>query len=151
MQSKIKQNIVSACYNDSLTVQQISLETGVPLPYLDDEIKELEDKQIILRNGNHYTANVIIITSECADEIERAAAKYHEMIADKTEAFLRDKKEEYKKIGFIGCDFSENTLCWQLAAIPFPNCLRCGSRWMYKRSENRLGRTRFPLACGKAQ
>lgn len=28
MQSKIKQNIVCACYNDSLTVQQISLETG---------------------------------------------------------------------------------------------------------------------------
>ena len=119
MQSKIKQNIVSACYNDSLTVQQISLETGVPLPYLDDEIKDLEDKQIVLRNGNHYTANVIIITSECADETERAAAKYHEMIADKMETFIRDKKEEYKKIGFIGCDFSENTLCWQLAAILF--------------------------------
>jgi len=41
MQSKIKQNIVSACYNDALTVQQISLETGIPLPYLDNEIKEL--------------------------------------------------------------------------------------------------------------
>ena len=40
MESKIKQNIISACYNDALTVQQISLETGIPLPYLDDEIKE---------------------------------------------------------------------------------------------------------------
>ena len=64
MQSKIRQNIVSACYNNSLTVQQISLETGIPLPYLDDEIKDLEDKQIILKNGNHYTANVIVITSD---------------------------------------------------------------------------------------
>ena len=45
MQSKVRQNIVSACYNDSLTVQQISLETGIPLPYLDDEIRELEDKK----------------------------------------------------------------------------------------------------------
>ena len=35
------------------------------------------------------------------------------------EDFLRDKKEEYKKIGFIGCDFSENTLCWQLVAVLF--------------------------------
>ena len=42
MQSKIRQNIVNACYNDALTVQQISLETGIPLPYLDDEIKALE-------------------------------------------------------------------------------------------------------------
>ena len=56
MQSKIRQNIVSACYNDALTIQQISLETGIPLPYLDDEIKELEEKQIIIREGKHYKA-----------------------------------------------------------------------------------------------
>ena len=117
MQSKIKQNIVSACYNDALTVQQISLETGIPLPYLDDEIRELENKQIIIRDGNHYKSNVIVITSECADEIERAVAKYHAQIAEKIEAFISDKLDEYKKIGFKGCDFSTNTLRWQLASI----------------------------------
>lgn len=119
MQSKIRQNIVSACYNDALTVQQISLETGIPLPYLDDEIKALEDKQIIIRDGTHYKANVIVITSECADEIERAVTKYHEQIADKIEAFIKETILEYKSIGFIGSDFSENTLRWQLAAILF--------------------------------
>lgn len=119
MQSKIRQNIVNACYNDALTVQQISLETGIPLPYLDDEIKALEEKQIIIREGTHYKANVIIITSECADEIERAVAKYHEEIADKMMAFLSDKLNEYKKIDFVGNDFSDNTLRWQLATILF--------------------------------
>ena len=105
MQSKIKQNIVSACYNDALTVQQISLETGIPLPYLDDEIKALEDKQIIIREGKHYKANVIVITSECADEIERAVTKYHEEIADKMMAFLSDKLNEYKNLDFVGRAF----------------------------------------------
>ncbi|MBE6655199.1 MAG: sigma-70 family RNA polymerase sigma factor [Ruminococcaceae bacterium] len=119
MQSKIKQNIVSACYNDALTVQQISLETGIPLPYLDDEIKALEEKQIIIREGKHYKANVIIITSECADEIERAVSKYHEQIADKMTIFLSDKLSKYKDLNFVGCDFSDNTLRWQLAAILF--------------------------------
>lgn len=119
MQSKIRQNIVSACYNNALTVQQISLETGIPLPYLDDEIRELENKQIIIRDGNHYKSNVIVITSECADEIERAVTKYHIQIADKIETFISDKMDEYKKIGFKGSDFSTNTLCWQLATILF--------------------------------
>ena len=119
MQSKIRQNIVSACYNDSLTVQQISLETGIPLPYLDDEIRELEDKKIIIRDGNHYKTNIIIITSECADEIDRTAAKYHKLIADKMEEFLSSHMNEYKAIGFIGNDFSDNTLRWQLAVILF--------------------------------
>ena len=119
MQSKIKQNIVSACYNDALTVQQISLETGIPLPYLDDEIKELEDKQIIIRDGKHYKSNVIVITSECADEIERAVTKYHEQIADKIEAFIKKNTTKYKSIGFIGNDYSQITLQWQLAVILF--------------------------------
>jgi len=119
MQSKIRQNIVSACYNDTLTVQQISLETGIPLPYLDDEIKALEDKQIIIREGKHYKANVIVITSECADEIERAVTKYHEQIADKMTSFVSDKLNEYKNLDFVGHDFSDNTLRWQLATILF--------------------------------
>lgn len=119
MQSKIRQNIVSACYNDALTVQQISLEIGIPLPYLDDEIEALEDKQIIIREGKHYRANVIVITSECADEIDRAVTKYHEQIADKMEAFINDKLHEYKQLGFVGHEFSENTLRWQLATILF--------------------------------
>lgn len=119
MQSKIKQNIVSACYNDALTVQQISLELGIPLPYLDDEIKALEDKQIIIREGKHYRANVIVITSECADEIDRAVTKYHGQIADKMEAFISDKLYEYKQLGFAGHEFSENTLRWQLATVLF--------------------------------
>ena len=130
MQSKIKQNIVSACYNDSLTVQQISLETGIPLPYLEDEINELEDKQIIIREGKHYKANVIVITSECADEIERAATKYHEQIANQMETFIVENINEYKRLGFVGCDFSDNTLRWQLATILFRmiNRLDCGEK-----------------------
>ena len=119
MQSKIKQNIVSACYNDALTVQQISLETGIPLPYLDDEIKELEDKQIIIKEGKHYKANVIVITSDCADEIERAVTKYHEQIADKMMSFLGNRLTDYKDLHFVGHDFSDNTLRWQLATILF--------------------------------
>ena len=119
MQSKIRQNIVSACYNDTLTVQQISLETGIPLPYLDDEIKALEEKQIIIKEGKHYKSNVIVITSECADEIERAVTKYHKQIADKMTTFISDKLNEYKKLNFVGHDFSDNTLRWQLATILF--------------------------------
>jgi len=119
MQSKIKQNIVSACYNDALTVQQISLETGIPLPYLEDDIRELEEKKILIKEGNYYKTNVVVITSDCADEIERAVTKYHEQIADKIEAFITETISEYKSIGFIGNDFSENTLRWQLASIIF--------------------------------
>ena len=62
---------------------------------------------------------MIVITSECADEIERVVAKYHEQIADKMMTFISDKLSEYKNLNFVGHDFSDNTLRWQLATILF--------------------------------
>lgn len=114
MQSKVRQNIVSACYNDSLTAEQISLEIGIPLAYLEDDINALCDKRIIIRDGRHYKANVIIVTEECSDEIARNVSKYHEAVADIIGEFLNEGLYDFKKIGFVGNDFSDNTLKWQM-------------------------------------
>ncbi len=117
MNHKIRQNIVSACYNDALTVQQISLETGIPLPYLDDEIAELVKYRILNQDGKHYQSNVIVISADCTEEINRAVAKYQERIADKLESFLKNDLQAFKAIGFVGSDFSENTLRWQMLSL----------------------------------
>lgn len=114
MQSKIRQNIVNACYNDTLTAEQISLETGIPLPYLEDDLRALWEKEILIKDGTHYKTNVLIITADCGEEIKRAAVPFQDKIADKIEAFLDEKLDAFKSIGFMGADFSENTLRWQL-------------------------------------
>lgn len=119
MQSKARQNIVDACYNDSLTAEQISLELGIPLPYLEEDIKALADKRMLIKEGTHYKANIIVISSDCADEMMRSAAQYHEKIADRIGHFLEDSLCCFRGIGFWGNDFSENTLRWQLARLIF--------------------------------
>lgn len=117
MQGKIRQNIVAACYNDSLTSEQISLETGIPLPYLDSEINALIEKEILIKEGFHYKSNVIILTAECADEIVRSASPYHQKIADLTAEFLETGLPSFRRIGFCGADFTDDTLRWQLIAF----------------------------------
>lgn len=117
MQSKVRQNIVAACYPDCLTPEGISLETGIPLPYLDSEISSLTEKQILIKEGGRYRANVIILTEECADEIIRSAAPYHQKIAGLLAEFLETGIPAFRQIGFTGSDFTDNTLRWQLAAF----------------------------------
>ena len=114
MNHKMRQNIVNACYNDSLTAQQISLETGIPLPYIDDELKALVDKAIIIKDGTHYKANIIVITTECTEEIRRNVEIYHRKIADIISEFLDKHLDDFKAIGFVGNNFSDNSLRWQL-------------------------------------
>ena len=119
MQSKIRQNIIGACYNDSLTPQQISLETGIPLPYLDDEIEALTQKNLLIKDGKHYKTNIIVITTDCMNELDRNAATYHEKITIATNDFISSHLTELKEIGFTGSDFSKNSMRWILATLIF--------------------------------
>ena len=58
---KIPQNILMACYNDALTVEEISLQTGVPVAYLEDDIGILVENDVLMRKGNRYLTNVVIL------------------------------------------------------------------------------------------
>lgn len=117
MQGRIRQNIVQSCYNDSLTQEQISLETGIPLPYMDSEINALTEKGILIREGTHYKANIIILTAECMDEIIRNSAPCHKESAELINEFVDENIFNFKQIGFVGADFTENTLRWQLLSF----------------------------------
>lgn len=117
MQSRIRQNIVLACYNDSLTPEQISLETGISLPYLEEDIHALAEKKILRRDGTHYRANIPILTSDCTRELVQSAIGYQSKMADKIGNFLEMHLADFRQIGFQGNDFSDNTLRWQLTTF----------------------------------
>ncbi|MCI9190293.1 MAG: sigma-70 family RNA polymerase sigma factor [Lachnospiraceae bacterium] len=129
MQSKVRQNIVNACYNDSLTPEQISLETGIPLPYLDSEINALSEREILIKDGSHYKANVIILTTECTDEIDRSVNPCHQEIAGLVAEFLEKGVPALRQIGFSGGDFSDDTLRWQLITFYLRECALSGAKY----------------------
>ena len=74
---------------------------------------------ISIRSGSKYTTGIIIIDSDCTDEISRKASVYQDEIAEKINSFLVGSLDKYKSIGFYGSDFSRNTLQWQLSVIVF--------------------------------
>lgn len=67
---KIKGNILLAAYYSPVTLQEISIELGVALPYLEDEIRLLTDRQYLVYKNGKYLTNIPIFTLECQQEIE---------------------------------------------------------------------------------
>lgn len=112
MDNLLRQNIVLACYNDSLTAEQISLETGLPLPYLDDNIREMTEREVLLQTGRRYLANIVIVNRECSEDICRKVLAEYDTIANLIIEFVDSYMEKYVKMGFYGADFSENALRW---------------------------------------
>ena len=67
---KIKGNILLAAYYSPMTIQEISIELGVALPYLEDEIKLLVDREYLVCNNGKYLTNIPIFTLDCTNTID---------------------------------------------------------------------------------
>ena len=67
---KIKGNILLAAYYSPVTIQEISIELGVALPYLEDEIKLLVDREYLVCNNGKYLTNIPIFTLDCTKMID---------------------------------------------------------------------------------
>ncbi|MBR3714413.1 MAG: sigma-70 family RNA polymerase sigma factor [Clostridia bacterium] len=82
-QRKIKGNILLAAYYTPVTLQEISVELGVALPYLEDEIKLLVDRGYIACKNGKYQTNIPIFTLDCNKAIDEKLSKLTENTAKK--------------------------------------------------------------------
>ena len=115
--SKISQNILFACYNDKLSAEQISLEIGVALPYMEDKLAELCEYELLKKDGNRYYTNIVIFTRDFANEVNSKTSKLRGKIADILIAAIAKHEDEVRNIGFLGADMGNNAFSWQMVSF----------------------------------
>lgn len=115
--SKISQNILFACYNDKLSAEQISLEIGVALPYMEDQLKELYEYGLLKKDGNRYYTNIVIFTRDFTNEVNAKTAKLRERIADILIEAVSKHETKVRNIDFAGADMGSNSFAWQMVSF----------------------------------
>ncbi len=115
--SKISQNILFACYNDKLSAEQISLEIGVSLPYMEDKLAELCEYELLKKDGNRYYTNIVIFTRDFASEVNAKTAELREKIADLLTTAVAKHENEVRNIGFYGVGMGNNVFAWQMVSF----------------------------------
>lgn len=81
-ENKISQNILFACYNDKLTAEEISIELGIALPYIEDILKQLVECDVLGIDGRKYYTNIVIFTADCAVEVANKTKVFRNNISD---------------------------------------------------------------------
>lgn len=94
---KIKGNILLAAYYSPVTIQEISIELGVALPYLEDEIKLLIDRQYLVCNNGKYLTNIPIFTLDCTKTIDRKLKELTDSTAEKFVSVVDDFNDRFGK------------------------------------------------------
>ena len=115
--SRIRQNILWACNFDRLNSEQIALQIGVSLPYMEDDLEVLTEVGLLLKEGNYYQTNIIILSNEFHKEVDVKLESLKRSIANKIKAFAEENMEKVREVGFYKCDMSRNSLKWQIASM----------------------------------
>lgn len=110
---KIRGNILLSAYYSPITIQELSIELGVAVPYLEDEIQLLEKRQYLTGKSGKYIANIPIFTVECKNEINKRTS---ETIKSAAEEMVHTIDYEFIK-QYGACFENENLLRWQVVML----------------------------------
>ena len=62
-------NIMIASYRTPATAEELAVEAGVALPYIEEELKALTEATLMKKNGNKYETNFFIVSAEAQEKI----------------------------------------------------------------------------------
>ena len=113
--------IAQAAYEKPLTPTEISIATGIPCMYVEDEAMQLLEAGALIETDGKYATNFVIYPFELTQSIRDleyeaiSNSNLDEIVKalDKYDAQIRD-------IGFIGNDRPQNELWWLLVQLLIP-------------------------------
>lgn len=139
LHTQIARAICLAAYEKPLTVEEISINTGIPTIYIEDELPRLEYGDAISKVGNKYVTNFIIFRLMDRKQTEDVSVSIVNMLADKLESVLKNAEEKIGKIDFYGNDFGID----RLGHFTVPYLLR-GKIWNIKNKGLKLENGPYP-------
>ena len=102
MDPKLNQNVFLSCYDNPMTVEELAIEVGVALPYMEDVVKHLTAQTLLVNSGDKYETNFPIISREAQQKIHF----YYEGVIPKLIALITED------IDRLMAQYEEAGLCY---------------------------------------
>ena len=119
--NRLRQNIAMACYYDRLTEEQLGLQLGVPTAYLEENLKKLQEYDLLTKKGLAYQSNIVIITRKELEAIGRYNEADLKKIAGGIRDFVDENLDKVRALGFYGSDMPANSIKWMLMELDKDN------------------------------
>ena len=113
----IAQNILLACYYERCNAEEISLQLGVAVPYLEKDLHELCESGVLVKKGERYETAVVIFTRGFATEAEAKTAFMQQETAEIIGQFLDERLPDIKAIGFHKGGEDDSLLKWRITHL----------------------------------
>lgn len=115
--SRIRRNLVMACYYDKMTGEQLSLQLGVPAADLESDLEKLLEYDLLKKEGMAYQSNIVILTKKELEAIRSYNEADLKETAGRIREFIDGSLEDLRTLGFYGSDMPANSLKWMLVSL----------------------------------
>ena len=118
---KLPGSIVLATYYEAMTAEALSMELGVSMPYLEEEIEILEEAGVLKKAGEKYQANIVIITDAYEKEFVKNTSSVYSDVAKSVFDQAVSLLPQIRELDFNGNDYDDNRLLFGILNIAFMN------------------------------
>ncbi len=117
LSNQIQKAIAAACYEKPLTIEEISLATGIPTLYLDEVLSFMVYGDALEKVGNKYQTDFIILHNSDNKRLQSSLQPSVQNIAARVWDTIENNISRFCNIGFYGADFSAGRLAHILVPI----------------------------------
>lgn len=110
LHAQISRAICLAAYEKPLTIEEISINTGIPAMYIEDELPRLEYGDAVCKIGNKYATDFILFRLEDRKKTDGVASSLIKEAADMLMKMLKQNENTVKALDFYGHDFGMDRL-----------------------------------------
>ena len=113
---KMYKNIFLEAYGNPSTAEELSLELGVALPYMEDELNYLTEQTLLVRNGDKYETAFPILSKRAQEKVWMFTMKHTAILSKLTTRLLDSFTEacEVHGIRYYGSYQSYEDAKWTL-------------------------------------
>jgi len=95
---KLYKNILLAAYRTPSTAEELALEMGIALPYMEDELEFLVRESLLRKNGDKYETGFMILSADAQDKMQENLLKITPKITELlTQAIEAEMFSDYTK------------------------------------------------------
>ena len=114
-------SITLAAYYTPMTAEALSMELGVAMPYLEEELELLEKAGVLLKEGNKYQTNLVILTDDYEKEFARRMVDAYGKTAGVVYNMVVALLPKVRALPFTGNDYDDNRLLFMLLNMAMVN------------------------------
>ena len=111
---KIPNNILLQASNNPSTIEELSIELGIALPYMEEEVNILHRATLLEKQGDKYITNFFILDKDCRIETYHALRKTARERSRLIREFMDDRMTDIRALGIAGDHIDDNTIRWWL-------------------------------------